>query len=183
MRVMATDFPEISQPNARAFLTAYATMGVVSRAAKAAGVTARSHYNWLNEEGERGDRYREAFAEAKRQACDVLEAEARRRACDGVERMKFFKGDPIMVAGRNENGTAMLDEFGEPIMVPYTEHEYSDTLMMFMLKGVLPEKYRERRSVETSGPGGKPIEFRAADLTDDELAAVVKGGNGEAVTE
>ena len=168
---METDFPEISQPNARAFLTAYATMGVVTRAAKAAGVTARSHYNWLNEEGERGDRYRAAFEEAKRQACDVLEQEARRRACDGVERMRFYKGDPIMVAGPDGK------------LVPYTEHEYSDTLMIFMLKGVLPEKYRERRSVETSGPGGGPIAFKAEDLTDDQLAAIAGGQNGEAVTE
>ena len=164
-RTMATDFPEITRPNARAFLTAYATMGVVSRAAKAADIVPKTHWNWSHEDGERGDRYRAAFAEARRQACDVLETEARRRACDGVKRLRFYKGEPIIDPTTGKQ---------------YAEHEYSDTLMMFMLKGSLPEKYRERHSVETSGPGGGPITFKAEDLTDDELAVIAKGQNGEA---
>jgi hypothetical protein len=34
----------------------------------------------------------------------------------------------------------------------------SDTLMIFMLKARRPEKYKERRASEVSGPGGGPIQ-------------------------
>ena len=34
----------------------------------------------------------------------------------------------------------------------------SDTLMIFMLKARRPEKYKERRASELSGPGGRPIQ-------------------------
>ena len=33
----------------------------------------------------------------------------------------------------------------------YAEREYSDLLTIFLLKGAMPEKYRERRGVEVSG--------------------------------
>lgn len=35
--------------------------------------------------------------------------------------------------------------------------EPSDRLMEFLLKGGRPEVYRERQSIEHSGPGGKPL--------------------------
>jgi len=49
----------------------------------------------------------------------------------------------------------------------------SDLLMMFLLKGLRPEKYRENRSVEVSGPGGRPIEHHhiVRQLTDADLEA------------
>jgi hypothetical protein len=54
---------------------------------------------------------------------------------------------------------------GKPIVhpvthEPYYELEYSDTLLIFLLKGIRPEKYRER--FEHSGPEGGPIEFSDA---------------------
>ena len=38
---------------------------------------------------------------------------------------------------------------------------------------------RDKQSVETSGPGDGPICVKAEDLTDDELAAIVRGENGK----
>lgn len=35
----------------------------------------------------------------------------------------------------------------------------SDTLLIFMLKGRKPEKYRDNASVEHSGKGGGPVQF------------------------
>ena len=58
---------------------------------------------------------------------EELEAEVYRRAVIGVER-------PITVAG-------------ERVMV----REYSDRLLMFLLKAEKPEKYRDRREVKHSG--------------------------------
>jgi hypothetical protein len=34
---------------------------------------------------------------------------------------------------------------------PYIEHEYSDTLLVMLLKVHLPERYRERQQIEHAG--------------------------------
>ncbi len=81
-------------------------------------------------------------------AADVLEAEAHRRAVEGVEEpVGWYKG----VAGG-------------------TVRRYSDVLLMFLTKGALPERYRER--VEVRGT------FASIDLnrlTDEQLARISAG--------
>ena len=89
-----------------AFLEAYVRCGVLSEAARAAGVERTTHYWWLRHDPE----YAEAFAEAERQAGDLLVEEARRRA---------FKG--------------------------------SDLLLIFLIKGIFPERYRDNYRVEHAG--------------------------------
>ena len=80
-------------------------------------------------EKEREDKeFKEAFREAQRYGLEVLEDEARRRAFAGVEKPVFQKG---FLAGK--------------------VREYSDTLMIFLLKGGMPEKYAERHKTELSG--------------------------------
>lgn len=115
-----------------AFLTAYAYCGNVTKAAEIAGVERKSHYNWLESDAE----YAAAFEEAKQEACDHLEAEARRRAVEGTCKPVFYKGE--------ECGTI---------------REYSDTLLMFLMKGAMPEKYKDRVQNELTGQGGGPITF------------------------
>lgn len=77
--------------------------------------------------------------EALDEAADLLEAEARRRAFEGVERTKIV----------NVGGEAR----------EYVETTYSDTLLMFLLKGQRPDKFADRTKSELSGPGGKEIEI------------------------
>lgn len=50
----------------------------------------------------------------------------------------------------------------------------SDTLMIFMLKARRPDKYKERRASEVSGPGGGPIqtEWDYSKLSLDDLEAL-----------
>ena len=67
---------------------------------------------------------------------DMLEDEAVRRAKDGVER-------PVYQGGK---------------LVGHVQ-EYSDTLLIFLLKGARPEKYRDRVQRELSGPGGQTIQL------------------------
>ncbi len=69
------------------------------------------------------------WAEALREACDILEGEAWRRAVQGVERPIHYQG-------------AQVD----------TIREYSDTLLIFLLKGARPEKYRERFEMRLDDP-------------------------------
>ncbi len=92
--------------------------GNVSLACEVAKVGRSSHYRWLGMHPE----YREAFELAKLQAADVLEDEAHRRAVEGVEEpVGWYKGEPGGYVRR-----------------------YSDVLLMFQLKALRPEKYRER---------------------------------------
>jgi uncharacterized protein YbjQ (UPF0145 family) len=101
----------------RAFLAVYSEAGNISQAAELANVNRCMHYTWM----EKSEVYREAFEEAMEKAADRLEQEARRRAVNGVSEPVFYKGEQCGTIQR-----------------------YSDTLLIFLLKGVRPEKYRER---------------------------------------
>lgn len=118
----------------QAFLAAYRECGTIRYAAEAVRMSRRTHYAWM----ERDADYAEEFDKATADAADYLEAEARRRAAEGVKKLKFYKGEPIIDPETKE---------------PYFEHEYSDVLLIFLLKGALPEKYRERASVKMEGDG------------------------------
>ncbi|HEX6937920.1 MAG TPA: hypothetical protein VF158_00810, partial [Longimicrobiales bacterium] len=77
------------------------------------------------------------------QAADHLEAEARRRALEGVERKQFTqRGDPIIDPATGKH---------------YVERAYSDTLLIFLLKGARPERYRDRQQLEHVGKNGEAL--------------------------
>ncbi len=111
-------------PKMRAFLAAYSETGSIPAAAQIAGCERSTHRtSWMQNED-----YRKAFAAAKEEAIDVLETEAIRRATRGTDRPVFHKGKPC--------GTI---------------REYSDILLIFLLKAARPEKYRDNHKVEHSG--------------------------------
>lgn len=105
-----------------AMLVALAETGNVRLAAEAAGIHRATHYRWLDED----PKYALAVSDAMENAADLLEAEAKRRAVEGV-------AEPLVSAGK----------------LVTTVQRYSDTLLIFLLKGARPEKYRERVSVVT----------------------------------
>lgn len=121
-----------------AFLTHLAQTGNVTLSADMTNLERTRLYELRNTEPE----FAAAWEAALDEAADLLEAEARRRAIEGVEQKKFHKDEPILDP-----------ETGEQ----YVERAYSDTLLIFLLKGARPEKYRERSSTELSGPGGQPL--------------------------
>ena len=112
------------------FLAAYAILGVIGQAAKTAGCNRDSHRYWLTHDPD----YPARFADAQATANEALEIECRRRAKQGVERMKFYKGEPIIDPRSGK---------------PYIEHEFSDRLLELALKAHLPDKYAERRKIES----------------------------------
>lgn len=115
-------------PKKGAFLEEFARSGNIAHAAKIAGIGRQTHYDWINPElSKDAEEYRAMFEDAKHDAIAVLELEARRRATDGVVRIKFHKGER------------------------FEELQYSDTLLIFLLKGNAPEKYRERYEVQHAG--------------------------------
>jgi hypothetical protein len=98
-------------------------------AAQAAGVHRSRHYDWLKKD----PAYVSAFVAAQDEAVQALEDEAVRRAYEGVEK-------PVTVAGQRE-----------------FVREYSDTLLIFLLKGARPQKYRDNFNMS----GGVQVDLGA----------------------
>lgn len=78
--------------------------------------------------------FAEAWDDAEDEGSDVMEQEAFRRAVHGVDK-------PITHQG----------------IITDTVKEYSDTLLIFLLKGRKPNKFRERIDNTHTGPDGGAI--------------------------
>lgn len=116
------------------FLDHYRGMGNISRACEAAGVDRRTVYKWQEHDGA----FALEFQQAQVEAVETLEAEAYRRAVTGVE-------TAVTAPGRG--------------IVGY-EQKYSDTLLIFLLKGAAPQKYRERVDLRHGGNAEEPMKVR-----------------------
>ena len=141
----------------RVFLDHFRQYGNISMSARHAGIERTTVYWWQ----EHDEDFPLAFEQAKVEAVERLEEEARRRAVDGTERLKFGQGGRVII----DPDTGL----------PYREREYSDTLLIFLLKGLMPDRYAERRKSEVSGPNGGPVQIRTyADMSDDDIDAKLK---------
>lgn len=107
------------------FIAALRNSGNVRAACQAAGVHRTTPYKAYAESPE----FARQWDEALEDAIDTLEAAAWKRARDGVTRH-----DPIMFQGQ---------KVAEKVIT-----EYSDTLMITLLKAHRPEKYRERFDIQ-----------------------------------
>jgi hypothetical protein len=135
-------------PQQRAFLEAFKQTGNVSTAAAAAEVGRRTHYDWLKEL-----EYAAAFDDAREAAIERLEAEAQRRAHAGVEKIVVSRGEIVWAPLLDESGCVVLDNSGKPVTSgrPLVERTYSHNLLMFLLKPLRPDRYRENVKVEHAG--------------------------------
>lgn len=106
----------------KAFLEAFRRHGNVSWACRETGTERRTIYKWQEHDAE----FDLAFHQAEIDATETMEAEAYRRAVEGTDKPVYQGG--VMVG---------------------TVREYSDTLLIFMLKARSPEKYRDRIDVTT----------------------------------
>ena len=122
----------IRTPKTRAkFLEALKETCNITKACELSGLARTSAYDWKEEDPE----FAADWQKALDVAADLLEDEAVRRARDGVNK-------PVFQGGQ---------------LVGHVQ-EYSDTLMIFLLKGAKPKKYVERLQQEVSGPDGGPIQ-------------------------
>ena len=116
-------FADVESRKRREYLIALSQTGNKTQAARLVGVHPSTPYcpAWKEDTA-----FQEALKAAERCAADILESEAFRRAVHGTERATgWYRG----VAG----GTVT---------------EYSDILAIFLLKGLRPEKYRERMELK-----------------------------------
>lgn len=117
---MARSVAQMAQAQKAKLPEAFARYGTITAATKAVGVGRRTHYNWLETDPE----YAAAFADATEAFRESLEAEMFRRAVDGVD-------EPV------------FDDKGRLVT---TRKKYSDTLLIFALKGAAPAKYKDNAS-------------------------------------
>ena len=92
----------------------------VSMACRVAGIHPTTAYNWKRND----PAFAESWEMAIEEGIDALEDEALRRAVGGVERPVFKDGE----------------------LVGHTT-QYSDQLLMFLLKGRRPTRYRDRMAI------------------------------------
>lgn len=106
------------------YLRAIGQVGTLTAGCKAAKASPHTVYKWREHD--------ETFALQEQQArnafADLLEEEAVRRAHKGVKKPVYQGGELV----------GHIDE-------------YSDTLLIFLLKAVRPDKYRERVDMRHSG--------------------------------
>ncbi len=116
------------------FLEVLTWCGNVTEAARCAGVDRKSTYKWKARDAE----FAKAWDEAIEASVDILEQEARRRAVYGYEETTTEDGKP----------TKKVQKF-------------SNTLLMFLLNGNRPEKYKRRGVVEHTGKDGAELNVKA----------------------
>jgi hypothetical protein len=122
------------------FLLIYPDYGTIEHAAKEAGVSAKTVYNWIKADAEFTKQVEDIRPVAKSVYVGVLEAEAHRRAVKGVLEPVFYQGKLVSRI-----------------------RKFSDVLLIVLLKANAPEKYIERQAVEHTGNIGiqiKEVEVR-----------------------
>jgi hypothetical protein len=116
--------PDIElEPRAR-FLAKLAAGYSIAAACRAERIGRRTAYDWR----ERDEDFAKAWDAAIEEGSDILEDEARRRAHDGVTKPVYQGGALVGVV-----------------------REYSDTLLIFLLKARRPQKFRDNVKVDVSG--------------------------------
>lgn len=120
----------------KVFLEKFRSHGNVTWAARDTGIHRTLVYDWQ----EKDDEFAHAFRAAEIEATETMEQEAYRRAVHGTEKPVYQSGALV--------GTVQ---------------EYSDTLLIFMLKARAPEKYRERVQMQHADADGKRLPVSAVE--------------------
>jgi len=130
--VKGPDPRTIRTPKKReAFLEALKETCNITKACELSGLPRTSAYEWKADDPE----FAADWQKSLDIAADLLEEEAVRRAKEGTLKPVYQGGE----------------------LVGHIQ-EYSDTLMIFLLKGAKPKKYMDRLVQEVSGPAGGPIQ-------------------------
>lgn len=116
-----------------AWLEAFHEHGTVSAACRDADVGRSTVYDARSDEA-----FAQAWDDIEAETTDRMEREAFRRSVEGVDRDVYHQGE---VVGQ--------------------ERQFSDTLLIFMLKARKPKTYRDNVRVEHTGADGGPITLDA----------------------
>lgn len=129
---------QAKQERQAAFLRIFQETGIISTACDAIGIDRSTYYLWMEMDSDFAFRSNQA----REIAIERMEDEARKRAMIGVTREEgvYFQGARIDVKKITE---------------------YSDTLLIFLLKGARPDKYRDRFIQDPAGTAVKVVDAEA----------------------
>jgi hypothetical protein len=116
----------------KAFLTAYEQCGYLTEAAAVLGIPRMAHYRWLESDPDYAQQFRQLKEDVHARMLDDLERELYRRAVEGMDESVF--GNLGCDAKGRSLGSGMVGRI----------RRYSDTLLIFKLKGERPDKYRDK---------------------------------------
>lgn len=175
-----SDLPEIKRHR---FLAALAECGSVSSATLQAGFKHTSDVYALRR---RDETFALQWQDALDSFADTLEKEAFRRAVLGVEKPIAYQGQFTYVMERDANGKVIydmtdegevdkdgnpkltrtpryqLDENGRPKVVAI--REYSDSILLALLKAKKPQEYRDNARVELGNVPGEAFKTEETPL-------------------
>lgn len=149
-------------PWTHTFLRALAETGVQRTAAQAAGISTASVVARRKTDPD----FEEAYLQALEDSVDLMDQAARSRALHGVEEPVVYQGQLTPVWERDEHGNLALDPAtGNPVQAKnpdgspkwLTITKYSDSLLMFVLKGNRRRLYGDR--TEITGAAGGPVQI------------------------
>jgi len=142
---------KLSKKKRKAFLRVLEQTGQVGEAAQAVGYQST---NFLRRVYREDEVFAKEWDNAIEAAADLLEDEAVRRARDGVREPVYYRGTVV----------------GHKL-------SFSDTLLMFLLKGARPDKFADRKKIEGSFTGKIGVALLPMTTTDEnaweDLAASV----------
>lgn len=126
-------------PQQQTAVLAYEATGLVQAAADAAGCSRVTISRWRKKSPD----FATAWQNARDTIADIHEDELHRRAVTGIDEPIFYKGQEIATVKR-----------------------YSDSLLMFALKGLRPTRYRDTTRMEMADDSAPP-----EDMDDTQAAA------------
>jgi hypothetical protein len=132
-RTIAHNDKRSTKKRKKEFLLKLEATASITRACKLSKVPRRTVYDWIDADEE----FVVALERSKKIAVDALEDEAVRRGHEGTLKPVYHCGK---VVGKIR--------------------EYSDSLLIMLMKGGMPDKYKDRFAGELSGQGGGPIKHQ-----------------------
>lgn len=135
------------RPKKAAFLRTLAKIGNISTAAELCNMARSNHYDWMRDDPE----YPALYHAAMETATDKLEEEAQRRAVEGVQEPIYQNGELV----------------GHKL-------KYSDVLLMFLLNGARPEKYKRVTENRSLNLHQHNHHLDLSGLTDDQIKGLQK---------
>lgn len=174
---MSELFSEFQHVKKRAFLETFVTLGSVTKATRVVGIDQSLPYIWNGNDPE----FAEAYKRAQRLSAQHLVEEARRRAHEGIEEPVVYKGQIsghwVDSRGRripmDSSGNLLADDetLDNATFIPLTVPRVSDTLLIFLLKGLDPETFGDRSNVTLRGDKDAPLQLegRMAGMTADQI--------------
>ncbi|MCB9943410.1 MAG: hypothetical protein H6851_07295 [Geminicoccaceae bacterium] len=126
----------------------------IQAAAQIADVPRSTVYHWK----EHVPGFTQALEEAQAVALEVYEEETRRRAIEGIRKIRTHDGQPIFVWVAPDGNVIEAPPFEtreEALEAGYRREPvydvaYSDTLAIFRMKAIAPDKYCDRQRIEAS---------------------------------